>query len=139
MKGLPTLIRLHSWRVDEARRKLADLERLDQDMRATIARFDERLATEQETARTSNLIGHDYAAFAAEMKRRRMTLQESLDDLAARIRTAREEVTDAYRELRKYEVAEANKRQAAHMRNVRREQIMLDEIALGMFRRRESG
>ena len=51
---------------------------------------------------------------------------------------AREEVTLAYQELKKFEVAQSNRKRRAREEANRREQIVLDEIGIEGFRRRSN-
>ena len=76
-----------------------------------------------------------YAPYAAAAIERRRTLLASLEDVRQQILGAHEEVTIAYQELKKYEVAQDNRRRRARVETNRREQIVLDEIGIEGFRR----
>jgi hypothetical protein len=73
--GLPSLIRLHRWRVDEQRRRLAELIRRSDDLYGEAQRLEREIADEQARSRTDPLeAGTAYAAYArAAIERRTRT------------------------------------------------------------------
>ena len=135
MKGLPTLIRVRQWELEEKRRKLADLEGLAAQLDEAIARLDDEVKMEQGVVQSSLEVNFAYAPYAAAAIERRRTLLASLEDVRQQILGASEEVTIAYQELKKYEVAQDNRRRRARVETNRREQIVLDEIGIEGFRR----
>jgi flagellar export protein FliJ len=135
MKGLPTLIRVRQWELEEKRRKLADLEGLAAQLDEAIQRLDDEVKMEQGIAGASHEVNFAYAPYAQAAIERRRTLLASLDDVKQQIEAAHEEVTIAYQELKKYEVAQDNRRRRTRAEANRREQIVLDEIGIEGFRR----
>lgn len=135
MKGLPTLIRLRKWELEEKRRKVSDLEALEQQLGEAIARLDDEVQMEQAVATASGEVNFAYGPFAAAAVERRRTLKASVDDVRQQIIAAQEEVTIAYQELKKYEVAQSNRRRRARDEQGRRDQIILDDISIEGFRR----
>jgi len=135
MKGLPTLIRVRQWELEEKRRKLADLEGLAAQLDEAIQRLDDEVKMEQGIAQSSLEVNFAYAPYAQAAIERRRTLLASLDDVKQQIEAAHEEVTMAYQELKKYEVAQDNRRRRTRAEANRREQIVLDEIGIEGFRR----
>ena len=135
MRGLKNLIRVHSWQLDEHRRKLADMQRLKDDFLSRIAQLEADVKKEQKAAAEDNIVNFSYATYAAAVMERRETLQASIADLDPEIDRAEGEVSDAYRELKKYELAlEVRERhKAAEM--ARREQNEMDEMGLNIYRR----
>jgi flagellar export protein FliJ len=135
MKGLPTLIRVRQWELEEKRRKLADLEGLAAQLDEAIARLDDEVRMEQGIAGASTEVNFAYAPYAQAAIERRRTLVASLQDVRQQIEAAREEVAMAFQELKKYEIAQDNRRKRARVEANRREQIVLDEIAIESHRR----
>jgi flagellar export protein FliJ len=135
VKGLPTLIRVRQWELEEKRRKLADLEGLAASLGEAIARLDDEVRMEQGVATASEEVNFAYAPYAQAAIERRRTLTASLEDVKLQIEAAAEEVTVAYQELKKYEVAQDNRRRRARVEANRREQIVLDDIGIEGFRR----
>ena len=136
MKGLPTLIRVRTWALEEKRRKVADLEALEAQLVEAIARLDDEVQLENQVASNDTDARFTYGAYINAAIERRRTLDASVDDVRRQIEAAREEVTLAYQELKKFEVAQSNRKRRAREEANRREQIVLDEVGLESFRRR---
>jgi chromosome segregation ATPase len=139
VKGLPTLIRLHRWRLDEKRKQLAALERLAAKLREQRRRLEEELRAEQDVARSLTGAEFTYAAYAKAVVQRRETLPRSIAEAEGQIERVMAEVTEAFRELKRYEVAQANRERAAEEEAARREQAVLDDVGANVYRRRETG
>ena len=115
MKTLQSLIRLHSWQLEEKRRTLAGLEGLRADFVAQGERLEQELVNEQRAATASPEYAITYEGYAKAVILRRANLAASITETDGKIEVARDEVQEAYREMRKYEIAEerAQKRAAA--------------------------
>jgi flagellar export protein FliJ len=136
VKGLPGLIRLHQWKLDEARRQLAALESLADDFRRQIAGFDEELRREADIARESEAAAQLYGSFLTASRTRRQRLENSLAEVVRQAGEAHAHVTRAFQELKRYELAlEAREKKQAELAR-RADQIRTDEIGLNQFRRR---
>lgn len=136
MKGLPALIRLHSWQLDGKRRELSDLERLEDQLLAEAQRLEDEVAAEQDYAKESESGGYAYAGFALGVIERRKRIQASIDDIRAQIEAKRDEVADAYRELKRYEITLAERKKREKVEADRRDQAALDEVSLIQYERR---
>lgn len=133
MKGLESMIRLQKWQVDEKRRQLADLE----GMRADLVRRREGLRAEvaaEHQAADSQVIQFAFAAYVRDALERLETLRTSIEEVDRAIEAMQDELAESYRELKKFEVAEARHAQRAQEEAQRRDQMATDEIALNMFR-----
>ena len=135
MKTLDSLVRLHNWQVDEKRRALASLETLGRDLRVRVARLDEELAAERRVAAEALPGTVDFPAYAATVAARRAVLEKSIADVDRQIEDAREEVSRAFQDLKKYEHVRAGKRNHLRLKALRRAQNVLDEVAINMYRR----
>ena len=134
MKGLPTLIRLHQWRLDQKRRELAELERLLAGLIAQLDKLEAEVKAEQAFAANSETMGFAYASFAAAAIERRKKLEQSMVEANVRIVEKHAEVTAAFHEVKRYEIAHREAlRRAAH-ELARIERAELDEIALNSHR-----
>src|SRR5437763_11820404 len=138
MKGLPTLIRVRTWALEEKRRKVADLEALEAQLLEAIARLDDEVQLENQVASNDTDARFTYGSYISVAIDRRRTLDASVEDVRRQIEAAREEVTLAYQELKKFEVAHNNRKRRVREEANRREQIVLDEIGLETYRRRSS-
>jgi len=136
VKGLPGLIRLHQWKLDEARRQLVALESLADDFRRQIIGLDEELRREAEIARGSEDAARLYGSYLTASRTRRQRLDNSLAEVVRQISEAHGLVTRAFQELKRYELAlqAREKKQAEQARRV--EQHQTDEVGLNLYRRR---
>lgn len=135
MKALDGLIRLHRWKLDEKRLKLAELERLIGALREEMGKLERTVAREGAVASASAEASYGFGPFAAESIERRHRLEQSLADAEAQVRAASEEVADAFQELKKFDVVKSREVRLAEERTRRREQATLDEIGLTLYRR----
>lgn len=136
MKGIEGLIRLQRWRLDEARRRLAELERLREEFHAKQRNLEAEIEAEQGAAAAGSDVQRAWSAFAERALERRATLARSAAETEAAAAAAHEEVNEAFREVKKLELAaeRAERRQIEAAQ--RREQARLDGVALDMHRRR---
>lgn len=138
MRALPSLIRLHRWRLDERRRAVADLEAMRLTIQEDIGRLDVEIAEESGASRELTKGVALFPSYFANARARRKRMEASIEEMDASLDAAREEATKAYRELRKYEIALENHERRADLAGNRREQAEQDEIGLNIFRRRAS-
>lgn len=136
MKGVQSLIRLQRWRLDEARRRLADLERLKQEFMDRARKLEEEIAAEQQAAAKDDEGRRAWASFAERALERRATLARSVAETEAALSAAQEEVGEAFREVKKLELAAERAERRQQEAAQKREQARLDAVALDMHRRR---
>ncbi|WP_207476539.1 flagellar FliJ family protein [Arenibaculum pallidiluteum] len=136
MSELKTLIRLHKWKLDEKQRALAELEALAERLSGEKQRLEDEVLAEQAAARESAEVGYGYAAYAKVAIERRRRLEESIEQVARQIEAARDEMADAFQELKRYELAQEGRDRRERERLRRREGAMLDEVAVTGFARR---
>jgi len=136
--NIKNLIRLHEWNVDEKRRKLGELLRLQGELEDQIAQLEADLLLQQKAAAADpTLAGITYGAFAQQVILRRENLQDSVRQMEIVIDHAQDELSDAYQELKKYEIVDRNRQRRYELEQSRREQVMLDEIASNQHRRKK--
>lgn len=136
---LTALIRLHQWRLDEKRRALADLEGLAERLTEEIGRLDEQVRRETAAVANEDLVTVDIGAFLAACRDRRKRLCQSRDQVNREIEVARSDISECYRELKKYELVQEERDRRAQDRLKRREVAMYDEIGITRHARREKG
>jgi flagellar FliJ protein len=137
MKGLEGLVRLHRWKLDEKRQILAELERLAARLRQELIDLETEVVDEQKIAAASTEAMATYGHYAAAVIARRAKLNQSLSEIEERMRAALEEVTAAFRELKKYELVKARREKNAEQQEKRQQQAVLDELGLVLYRRQE--
>ena len=136
MKGLAALIRLHSWRLDEKRRELADLQRLEDQFLGDAQKLEQEVITEQEIAKTAEGGSFSFAGYMLGVKARRQKIAASIADVRKRIDDKRAEVADAFQELKRYEITQAERLKRERAEADRRAQAELDEMSLVQYERR---
>ena len=137
MSSLDTLIKLHRWQLDEQRRKVTEFENLAEKLRAELQRLDGEEQFEQRVAGDSHEANYAYSGYAKSLIDRRAKLARSIEETEQQIVEARAALADAYAEVKRYEIAAANRLLAMHRGLERLRQQELDEVALAGFRRRD--
>ena len=139
MKGLGTLIRYKKWNLDEKRSALAELERLERNLRAELVSLADELKAEQVVAQASSEGSYAYADYARAVRDRGARIEESLASMQKQADGMRDDVAEAFEELKRYELTQANQERDARREADRREQVVLDEIGQDGYRRRRQG
>ena len=135
MKGLPGLIRLNQWKVDEQRRKVTELEILADRLSTQIMQLEAEIKREGETSGESVEASQAYSAFLKGAMARRDTLRGSIEDLQQQISSAKDELADAFRELKSYEIAQANRDRHQARKQELLDRVKMDEIGMNIYRR----
>jgi flagellar protein FliJ len=135
VKGLSALIRLHRWRLDEKRRELAELERLEDKLLESVRQIDAEVAAEQAFAQQANMQGISFGGFAAGIIERRKRLAASMAEIKKQMDAKTEEVAEVFRELKRYEIAKDQREKREQVEADRRTQAGLDEISINQHQR----
>ncbi len=138
MTALGSLVRVHSWALNEKRQKLAGLEELADKMHQDLEQLAADLNSEQRAAAGSMEGTIAFPAFVAAALERRKKLRQSIADLGLAIDAARGEVRDAFQEVKKYELARDNHERREREKIARREQRELDELGANMHQRKKA-
>ena len=138
MKSLDNLIRLHRWQLDERRRELVQLQELVASLESQAVQLERDLEKEQEAAKESPEGRFSYPGFARSVIERRRKIAESVAKLEREIIGADDRMRQAFQELKKYELMEANRLREIQANRDRVEQATLDELGVDIFRRRSS-
>ena len=136
MKGIATLIRYKKWNLDEKRRALGELERLERNLRAELASLADELKAEQAAALESSEGRYAFAGYAKAARARAARLNESLASAQSQAEAVRDEVAQAFEELKRYELTQAKHEREARLEDARTEQRVLDDISQDGYRRR---
>ena len=135
MKGLAALIRVHRFQVEERRKKLAGLQSLRHELQDKIAGLEQALVDEGAERGDSVEAARSYSGYLrAELDRRRR-MEATIAELGGEIAAAEDEVAQAFRELKSYEITLERRSQERLLRRRRREQQLLDEIGATIHRR----
>jgi flagellar export protein FliJ len=136
LSGLDQLLRLQRWTLDEKRRQAGDLELLIDRLLQDIAQLDDAVAHEINAARASTELQRMLPGYRQAMKDRRGRLDKSLVDLRGELDKLREQITEAFSELKKTEQTVKNREQRQRLAERRKDQAISDEIGLQQHRRK---
>ena len=130
-KSVATLIRINELTVDERRRELGEhLIELD-DLEAALNRLEKEVVDEQRIAATQpQTAGFLYGAYADSVIHRREQFQLTIASKQQEITVARDALSDAYLELKKYEVIYQNQQSKEAEEQARKDQVDLDDLGL---------
>ncbi|MBT3238842.1 MAG: flagellar FliJ family protein [Rhodospirillaceae bacterium] len=138
-RSLKTLIRLNEWTVDQKRRKLGGILRLINALQNQAQLLEEELIEEQASAANDpSEAGFLYGNYANHVIERRERIALSIQQSEQEAEVAREELNEAYRELKKYETAQKNREVREQKELAVREQMVLDEIGLQGYARKKA-
>jgi len=106
MKSRETLIKLHRFRADEAKTKLAGLESIRADLGRKVTELDNHLSEEGRRATENDIGRFAYPSFARSIRERKEKLASSIAEIERSIGEARIDLQEAFRDLKKFELAE---------------------------------
>lgn len=137
-KSRKTLIQLRQFEVDERRQTVADIETMMGELEQMAVDLERQIEVEQERAGVSDVNHYAYPTFAKAAVQRRDNLKTSINDLGGKLGQARDQLAEAFEELKKIELIDERDaaRVAAH--EAAQEQAELDEIGLNMSMSREA-
>ena len=138
-KGLKTLIRLSKFNVDEKRRLLTALQAREDQILEEIERSKQQLKDEQRiAAEDSTGVGFLYGAYHRAWMGKRDEQDRALAAVRHQIEGARDELAEAYRQQKTYEVTQAAREKREQEEADRKEQIFLDEVGATTHRRKDA-
>ncbi|MCX8501060.1 MAG: hypothetical protein ORO03_05135 [Alphaproteobacteria bacterium] len=144
MKTLQTLIRVHQWHLEEKRRTVVEIEAERERIKAKIERLEREIAAEklflaQQVDDQYRMVALDFSHYHEEAQLRRGDILLELKFNGEKLEAAMVEVTIAYQELKKYEIALEQRLRREALIAAQKEQIKLDDLAIEGFRRRGMG
>lgn len=135
MTALNSLVRVHDWVLNEKRQKLSQLDEMADKLRNDLVLVEQDMERERTIASNSLEGTVAFPSFIAAALERRRRLRESIGNLEITIEAAREEVHEAFQEVKKYELARDNDTQREDDKRSRRDQADMDELGIGLYRR----
>ena len=136
-KDLDSLIRLHTWTVDERQRELGVIQSREEQLVQADKQLDQQLLNEQAVAaRDPTTAGFLYGAYGRDHLRRKAELAHQLVLIRQEIEEARERLAEAFRQLKVYEEVRKGRAKREAVEAARKEQEALDEIGLNLHRRK---
>lgn len=130
MRSRKTLIQLRRFEVDERRQTVADIETMMEELRQMIVDLERQIQVEQEKAGIDDVNHFAYPTFAKAAIQRRDNLKKSVQELEAKLVESRDQLAEAFEELKKVELIEERDAKRIRIQAAAREQAELDEIGL---------
>lgn len=136
---LQTLIRLRKFEVDERQRAMAVLLRQEEAVLAGIGALSREKDSEAAFMADAGILeGSTFSAYLQHWETRRAQFTEALGYVRAQIEEARDELSEAYRRLKTFEITQEQQDEAEQLEEARLEQIELDEMGLELHRRKQN-
>ena len=136
MSAITKLIRFHRFLLDERRRGLKKLEENLSEIDGEIFNLRTQIDHEKKFSSKNYEGGRDLSNFIAATLERIKEKGHDRNLALGKVEAAREEVREAFAEVKKYEITEDIRRKKELAENERRERTELDESALDGHRRR---
>ncbi len=138
MKNLATLIKLHKRKVDDLKRDLGKMENEKSQLQLATENLKKELADEIALAEKQPEMGTFFGGFADRIRKREEQIQKEIIMLDLQMIALRDEISEAFGELKKFEIALDNAKQRQKENEARKEGVMLDDIAAQQHKRKET-
>lgn len=135
---LKTLIRVHKFELDEKQKKLGALLRFEQALLNRKVLLAERFKQEEEAANVSPVAALTFGAYVDWHVEENKRVDRALEDNRQEIILMREEIMEAYQELKTLEITQENREKRELAELERKMNAILDEIGLTLYRRRKT-
>jgi len=138
--NLKSLIKLHEWNLDERRRELGDLLREHDALVNQKDNLLRQVEEEQKIAHQSQefLVGASFGPFVMASRMRREELDGLIEAKNQEVEDARDRLNAVFRELKTYEITQANRERKEELELERKEQGFLDEMGMLAHRRKDA-
>tara|TARA_R110000787_G_scaffold63679_3_gene143386 strand:- start:127170 stop:127589 length:420 start_codon:yes stop_codon:yes gene_type:complete len=130
-RDFKALVRLNDWEVDQKRRALGEELRQLDNLEGNLSALDSEVVREKAAAEAMPTEGGImFGAYAEVARARREDLERRIVEQQASVEHARDHLSAAYLELKKYEIAEETRVNRIDAEEARAEQADLDEIGI---------
>lgn len=137
MNGIHTLIKLHQRELDTLRRQLLEAEEQRGQLLQLATQLHKELLEERGIAAEMPHAAAYMAEFEKRMQKRQLAIAQEIIALDKRLAELSAAIVESFGELKKYEITRDAQAARAKATADRREQGMLDEVAIQQFSRRE--
>ena len=132
MKSRKSLIQLRRFEVDERRQTVANIEAMMGELQQMVIDLERQIEVEQEKVGVSDVNHFAYPTFAKAAIARRDNLKNSCAELEVKLEEARDQLAEAFEELKKVELIEERDAERVRVHEASKEQAELDEIGINM-------
>lgn len=138
MKGLETLIKLQRRELDRLRKEQVQLEEKREQLLALAAKLHGELMEERRLAAENPLMAGYMGDYEKRVKNRQLEIAKETIGLDQRLAQLAMAISEAFGELKKYEITRDNRKAQAKATIERREQGQMDEVGLQQFVRKDN-
>ena len=136
-KSLKPLIRVHKFELDEKQRKLGNLLRFEQSLQNRKILLAKRFKEEEAAANSNQVAALTFGAYVDWHIDENRRVDRALEENRQEILLMRDEIIEAYQELKTLEITQENREKRELEEIERKVNAMLDEIGLTLHRRRQ--
>lgn len=138
MKGMKTLIKMQQKDLDELRREQTTHEEQREQLVSLLTRLENEMNEERALSEGRPEMGKYLEDYGQRVKERQMAIVQEVVQINMRLEQLGELISTAFGELKKYEITKDNFDKRVQAAVDRREQIMLDEVGLRQFTRKDN-
>lgn len=138
MADLSPLIRLHKYELDEKRRALSTLYGELATLEQARQKLELEFAIETAAANSGAEVSFTFSGYAQRVQKQFEQIDEAEAELNVKIQTAKDSLMETFGELKKYEMTQAERERLEAEEIAFKENLMLDEIGLETYRRRQA-
>ena len=136
-KSLKPLIRVSKFNLDEKQRQLGNLLRFEQSLQNRKILLAKRFKEEEQAANSSPIAALTFGAYVDWHVDENKRVDRALEENRQEILLMRDEIIEAYQELKTLEITQENREKRERAELERKINAMLDEIGLTLHRRRQ--
>ena len=136
-KALSTLIKLHQQFLDEKRRELVFFEEAREKQKQIITNSNRQIEMEKRVAEQSPDKSYTFFNFLEMEKKKQFEASKNINALNKEIEKVSESISEAFTDLKKYEILKDIKDEEALKEEMKRLQINLDEIGAVSHQRKQ--
>ncbi len=129
MKGIDTLIKLKKNELDALTKQLKALQEQKYALEDAIKKLEEEIMREEELANNDINLARYFGAFAMQTRKKIQAYQGAIAEVDKNIEVIRGHITNAFGELKKYEIAKQNQIKQKAVKELHIEQQNMDEVA----------
>lgn len=137
MAGLKSIIRLRKHELDERRRVVTQLQAHLDNLEREEKRALEALEAEKRHAEIDEETRAAFPNYNKRVQGKLKELRAEQEKVKLAVERAREELQDAFKELKTYEITEDNRQKRIEAEEKRKENQIMDDIGLEGFRRKD--
>lgn len=137
MKGMKTLIKMQQRDLDELRKEQKRLMDQRDQLTDLLTRLENELLEERKLAENKIEMAKYLEDYSVRVKTRQLAIVQEIVGLNGQLESLADSIANSFGELKKYEITKDNFDKNVKAAVDRREQIMLDEVGLQQFIRKQ--